>query len=144
VRLRRPRLWIIVLTGAIALAVIGGGLGSFWLGPAEPITLQSLTPATQERFFLQFLKPRPVDFALTSEADAVKLAEHADREALPVREVVLARVHGVDRGLLGDPLCWVVVMTFNQTPPAGPPFVIVLVDAHTDQVILQGGEFAQR
>ena len=123
-----------VLTGAVVV----GGVGTLWRGPTDTIQLESLTPAAQKDFYMRFLKPRAVDFALTSKAEAVKRAEHADPEGLPVREVVLARAHRVDWGPPNDPLCWVVVMTFDQTPPVGVGFIIILVDAHTGNVIWQG------
>jgi hypothetical protein len=105
------------------------------------MSLQSLAPAAQQDF-IRFFKPRSTDFALTSRADAIKMAQHADPEGLPVREVVLARVRRVDGGSPNDSLCWVVVMTFDRTPPVSAPFVIVLIEAHTSQVIWQGGAMA--
>jgi len=140
-RLGHPRRWLIAL-GAVAVVATLGVVGAPGSGPTERLTLQSLTPAAQQEIYLRFLKPRSTDFALTTRADATKIAQRADPEALPVREVVLARAHRVDLGPANDTLCWVVVMTFDQTPPASAPFLIVLVDAHTGQVVWQGGAMA--
>jgi hypothetical protein len=126
----------------IMAAGIAGVVGTLLLAPTNTITLRSLTPAAQQGFYLRFLKPKPLDIPTFSKDKAVQLAQAADREGGPVEEVVLARAHRVDWGPYNDPLCWVVVMTFGQSVPAGPPFVLVLVDAHSGKVLWQGGEFA--
>jgi hypothetical protein len=140
-RVGHPRWWLIAVSAVVVVGALGL-VGTQGIGPTEAINLHSLTAAAQQEFYLRFRKPGPTDFAFTSRADAIKLARHADPEGLPVREVVLARAHRVDGGPPNDSLCWVVVMTFGQTPPVSAPFVIVLIDAHTSQVVLQGGAMA--
>ena len=129
--------WWRTLTATVVFVGILGALG---LGPTEPIQLKSLTPAAQKGYYMRFLKPRPVDSATVARADAIKSAERADPEALPVQEVVLARAHRVDWGPPDDPLCWVIVMAFGQAPPVDLGFVVVLVDAHTGHLLTVPGD----
>jgi hypothetical protein len=131
----------LLLVSGTALAA---GLTVLWLIPMEPIALHSLTPVAQQQFYMRFFKPRLVDIARVPKEEAVRLAQQADPEGGAVEEVVLAHAHRVDSGPTGDPLCWVVVMTFDQKPPVTSGFVLVLVDAHSGKVILQGGLMSHR
>ena len=122
-------------------AATGFGLVSLWLWPTDEVLLHSLTPKAQQQFYMSFLRPGPLDFPSVTKETAVNLAEKAEPRN-PVTEVVLARAHRVQSGPEGNPLCWVVVMTFGQKPPVEAPYLLVLVDAHSGGIILQGGAMA--